>query len=70
MTKLHAFELESGVIYTFTSVSTLRRWLENKRWECNCSEEFTEWLDNFFDSGNEICVGGTHFGYLDCLELI
>lgn len=70
MTKYRIPEIEPGVIYSFTSVSTLRRWLEDKNFECGSSEAFTEWLENFFDNDNEISVHGEHYSYLDCLELI
>lgn len=70
MTKFYGFEIEKGVINTFMSVSSLKRWLENKNWECGTPEAFTEWLEKFFDDGNEISVHGEHYSYWDCLELI
>ena len=70
MTKFYGFEIGKGRIYTFFSVSSLKRWLEDENWNCGNPEAFTEWLEKFFDDGNEISVRGEHYSYLDCLELI
>ena len=70
LTTVHAFNLENGVCRTFTTVSALKSWLDDKRWESGSPEAFTEWLENYFDSGNEISVHGEHYDYMDCLELI
>lgn len=70
MTSLYAINLECGVCRTFTSVSTLRRWLENKNQECGNGEAFSEWLQNYFDEGNEISVHGEQYDFWACYELI
>lgn len=70
MTRTYAFEMEDGVCRTFTNVSVLKRWLESKRWECNSPEEFSEWLQDYFDGGNEISVHGEHYDFWSCVELI
>ena len=70
MTTLYVCNIEDGICRTFTNVSTLKRWLENKRWECNSPEEFSKWLEDYFENGNEISVHGEQYTFLDCLELI
>lgn len=70
MTKFYGFELEDGICRTFTSVSSLRRWLENKNQECGSPEAFIEWLDKYFEDGNEISVHGEQYDYWDCWELV
>lgn len=70
MATLYAFRLEDGVCRTFTNVAVLRRWLEDKNFECGSPEAFSEWLENYFESGNEISVHGEQYSYLDCLELV
>lgn len=70
MATLYVTPIEPGVVYTFMSVSSLKRWLESKNWECGSPEAFTEWLEKLFDNGNEICVHGENYSYWDCLELI
>ena len=70
MTTLYVCNIEDGVCRTFTNVSVLKRWLENKRWECNSPEEFSKWLKDYFENGNEISVHGEQYTFWDCLELI
>ena len=70
MTKFYGFELEDGICRTFTSVSSLRKWIENKTQECGSPEAFVEWLDKYFEDGNEISVHGEQYDYMDCLELV
>ena len=70
MTTFYGFSLEAGICRTFTNVSVLRRWLEQKNFECGSPEAFSEWLHNYFDEGNEISVHGEHYDFYDCLELV
>lgn len=70
MTTYYGFEMEDGICRTFTSVSVLVKWLENKNFECGSPEAFSKWLENYFENGNEISVHGKHYSYLDCIELI
>ena len=70
MAILYVCEIEDGVCRTFTNVSVLKRWLENKRWECKSPEEFSKWLQDYFENGNEISVHGEQYTYWDCWELI
>lgn len=70
MTKFYGFELEDGICRTFTSVSSLRRWLENKNYECGSPEAFSEWLTNYFEEGNEISVHGEQYDFWSCWELV
>lgn len=70
MTKFYGFELEEGICRTFTSVSILRKWLENKNYECGSPEAFSEWLTNYFEEGNEISVHGEQYDFWSCLELV
>ena len=70
MTKFYGFELEEGICRTFTSISSLRRWLENKNYECGSPEAFSEWLTNYFEEGNEISVHGEQYDFWSCLELV
>lgn len=58
MTRFYGFELESGICRTFTNVATLRNWLERKNYESGSPEAFSEWLERYFDKGNEISVHG------------
>lgn len=62
--------LKSGVCRTFTSVTVLRLWLKKKMSECGSPEGFIQWLDDYFNEGNEISVRGEHYSYADCLELV
>lgn len=70
MTTFYIFNLESGICRTFTSVSVLRRWLKNKNQECGSPESFSEWLQKYFDEGNEISVHGEHYDFWACWELV
>ena len=70
MTRTRIFEIEDGVCRTFTSVAVLKTWLNDRRWECESPEAFSKWLSDYFENGNEICVHGEQYSYLDCLELI
>ena len=70
MTTVYGFKLEIGVCRTFTSVSVLRKWLEQKNYESGSPEAFSEWLNDYFDKGNEISVHGEHYSFWDCMELI
>lgn len=70
MVTLYVCEIEDGVCRTFTNVSVLKRWLENKRWECESPEGFSKWLQDYFENGNEISVHGEQYTYWDCWELI
>ena len=70
MSTLYICNIEDGVCRTFTNISVLKRWLENKRWECESPEEFSKWLENYFENGNEISVHGEQYTYWDCWELI
>lgn len=56
------------ICLTFTSVSALRLWLQN-RCDDEGSEAFSEWLNNYFDEGNEIYVHDECYNYCDCLLL-
>ena len=49
-----AVRCKMSVNYTFTSVSSLRYWLERKADECGNPEAYDEWLRDFFDGGNTI----------------
>lgn len=70
MTKFYGFELEEGICRTFPSVSILRKWLENKNYECGSPEAFSEWLTNYFEEGNEISVHGEQYDFWSCWELV
>ena len=70
MATFYICDLERGICRTFTSVSTLRRWIETKRQECESGEAFSEWLQNYFEDGNEISVHGEHYDFWDCYELV
>lgn len=70
MTKFYGFELEDGICRTFTSVSSLRRWLERRMDECGSPEAFSEWLTNYFEEGNEISVHGEQYDFWACWELV
>lgn len=70
MATLYTCNIEDGVCRTFTNVYVLKSWLENKRWECKSPEEFSKWLEDYFERGNEISVHGEHYGFWDCMELI
>lgn len=70
MKKFYGFELEDGICRTFTSVSSLRRWLENKNYECGSPEAFSAWLTNYFKKGNEISVHGEQYDFWSCWELV
>ena len=54
---------------TFSSVSALKEWLDNKNWECGSPEAFSEWLYNFFERGNTITVHGEEYDRISCMEL-
>jgi hypothetical protein len=60
----------TGIVRSFTSESKLIEWLEDRNWDCGSSEAFSEWLNDFFENGNEIEVCGESYSYLDCIELI
>lgn len=63
--------LNVSVNRTFTSVSELRRWLENKNFECGSPEAFSEWLYNYFEvEGNTITVHGEEYDRWACWELV
>ena len=70
MTRFYGFELESGICRTFTNVATLRNWLERKNYESGSPEAFSEWLERYFDEGNEISVYGEQYDFWSCLELV
>ena len=55
---------------TFSSVSELHRWLENKNYECESSEAFESWMNEFFENGNTISVHGEEWDYWACWELL
>ena len=56
--------------FTFSSVSALKEWLKNKRFETGNPEAFDEWIFNLFENGNTISVNGYDYDYFSCLELI
>lgn len=62
--------MEEGIVHVFTSVSVLQKWLVNKNNECESAEEFSSWLQNYFDEGNEISVRGEKYDYWACMELV
>lgn len=68
--KFYICEIEKGVCRTFTNVAALKRWLEARNFEAGSPEAFSEWLQNYFDDGNEISVHGEHYDYCTCAELI
>ena len=70
MATLYVCKIEDGVCTTFTNVSRLREWLQSKNFEAGSPEAFTEWLESYFENGNEISVHGEHYSFLDCLELV
>lgn len=70
MTTLYGFEIEDGICRTFTNVSVLKKWLEQKNFECGSPEAFCEWLQDYFDNGNEIRVHGEQYDYWACWELV
>ena len=70
MTRFYGFELESGICRTFINVAALRNWLERKNYESGSPEAFSEWLERYFDEGNEISVYGEQYDFWSCLELV
>lgn len=70
MSTLYGFEIKNGICRTFTNVSVLQKWLEQKNYECESPEEFSEWLYNYFECGNEISVHGEKYDYWACWELV
>lgn len=70
MGTLYGFEIEDGICRTFTSVSILKKWLEQKNFESGSPEAFCKWLQEYFDSGNEISVHGEKYDYWACWELV
>ena len=70
MTRLHGFELESGICRTFTNVAALRNWLERKNYDSDSPKAFSEWLERYFDEGNEISAHGEQYDFWSCLELV
>lgn len=60
----------SGVVRTFTNVAQLIEWLEDRNWDCGSPEAFNEWLQDFFENGNEIQVHGESYDYMSCRELV
>lgn len=55
---------------TFSTTESLREWLERKNWKCGSAEGFSEWLQNYFDSGNTISVNGEEYDFWACWELV
>lgn len=55
---------------SFSSVSALRQYLDNRRYDCGSPEAYDEWLQNFFDSGNTFSVHGEEYDYWACWELL
>lgn len=70
MTRIYDFSLDNGICRTFTSVSVLRRWLDNRKQEFGNLEAFSKWLKRYFDKGNEISAHDEHYDFEDCLELL
>ncbi len=54
----------------FTSVSSLRKWLERKREEKGSPEAYDDWLQEFFDEGNSMSVLDQDYDYWACWELL
>lgn len=44
--------------------------LERKNYESGSPEAFSEWLERYFDKGNEISVHGEQYDFWSCLELV
>ena len=70
MTRFYGFELESGICRTFVNVAALRDWLKRKNCDSGSPEAFSEWLERYFDEGNEISVHGEQYDFWSCLELV
>lgn len=44
--------------------------LKEKNYESGSPEAFSEWLERYFDEGNEISVHGEQYDFWSCLELV
>ena len=44
--------------------------LKEKNYEYGSPEAFSEWLERYFDEGNEISVHGEQYDFWSCLELV
>ena len=61
--------MAKGIEMSFTTVSALRSWLEEKNFWSEGAEAYDEWLQEFFRY-NTISVDGEEWDYWDCWELI
>ena len=55
---------------SFSKVSYLREWLEEKNYECGSGEDFSDWLNEFFSKGNTVTVHGEQYDLDACLEMV
>lgn len=44
--------------------------LKEKNYESGSPKAFSEWLERYFDEGNEISVHDEQYDYWSCLELV
>lgn len=59
-----------AIVNKFVHTARLIAWLEQMNLECGSPEAFDEWLQDYFEEGNEVEVYGEKYDYWACRELV